>query len=144
MAQGTTGLNERFEHMGLMDSTMDDFDVEDSWFFADYDIDDTRDLASDLDKPLKDPFSDHDTKYRFDTYSVAMGNMDGKQLQFDESLDSSQLAIEGDKKFTHRQGTGQDFVDLDPSGDERAGEAMAGPASMWAEQDTLKVGQYLA
>ncbi|KAJ9090652.1 hypothetical protein QFC19_009508 [Naganishia cerealis] len=93
MAQGTTGLNERLAHVGLEDRVMDDFDLEDSSFFEDGDIVDTHDLASHLDKLLKDPFSNDDTKYRFNTYSVAMGNMDGKQLQFYEVSRAMRLLL---------------------------------------------------
>lgn len=59
-------------------------------------------------------------------FRVPITNITGNPIRFSQN---------DEKEITHRQGTSRDFVDAS----RRTLEATAGPASIWAEQDTFKV-----
>lgn len=83
--QTLANLSKQLGHVGLdseegMEDEYDNndgFDIDDGYGYNSCDEDDGM-------FHILDPFSSDDTKYRFDIDSVAMGNMDGKQLQFYE------------------------------------------------------------
>lgn len=82
MDQLLAGLDEQLSRIGLNEGKSileDNFDFDDG-----FDIDVDSYDQDDRMFRMPDPFSDDDTKYRFDISSVAIGNMDGKQLQFYE------------------------------------------------------------
>lgn len=82
IARDIADLIARFGDVGvtLQGGEEYDWDAGDAYVAFD-DVPDTFDYNLGT---IVDPFEGDDFKYRFDVYSFAMGNMDGRQLQFFE------------------------------------------------------------
>lgn len=79
-ARDVQDLVSRFESVAVDDTYDGDYTLDDPYTA----FDDTADISNYYLGSTTDPFEDNDIKYRFDVYRIAIGCMDGRQLNFYE------------------------------------------------------------